>query len=230
MTGAEAGTPIPSLGWEGFILRRGEHGPSGHSILSRGILQDFVRPPFADETTFDYNRDPALLRAAVGYDLDAPPNLRRFFSRGGRLILWHGWADGAISPEATIAYYQAALGASGARAPQSMRLFMAPGLQHCFGGAGPTDFGQFGAPRPDRRPEENVVSAMHAWVETGRAPEVLIGSQGELNTMFGGLAPRRTTPPRRYLLCAYPAEPALRAGGDPGEPEGYQCRAPSHVR
>lgn len=226
-SGAEAGTPIPSLGWEGFIVRRGVNGPSGHSLLSRGILQDFAPTPGADEAAFDYDRDPARLRAAVGHDLDAEPNLRRFIDRGGKLILWHGWADGAIAPEATIDFYAAALRASGRRAAQSIRLFMAPGLQHCFGGTGPTDFGQFGAPRPDRTPDRNVIAAMHAWVESDRAPDTLIGRQGDISAFMGGLAPAAApgseSPPRQYLLCPYPSEPVLRAGGDPNSTADHAC-------
>ena len=33
------------------------------------------------------------------------PNLSRFRDSGGRLILWHGWNDGPLTPLASIEYY-----------------------------------------------------------------------------------------------------------------------------
>src|SRR5215813_2156450 len=74
------------------------------------------------------------------------PDLHRFKSRGGKLILYHGWNDAAISPLNTINYYQSVVStvqgtqtraAAEADAEKFVRLFMVPGMLHCGNGPGP---------------------------------------------------------------------------------------------
>jgi Tannase and feruloyl esterase len=204
---------IGSGGWGGWIFAR-ESFPAIDSFFPAGLLKDFVAKPFADIASFDFDKDPARLRAAVGPDLDVQPNLRHFFDRGGKLILWHGWADAAIVPEATLEFYQAVLRASGDRAKDSMRLFMVPGLQHCFGGAGPTNFGQTGVPSPSETPERNISAALQAWVEKGRVPERVVVRKEVTATQAAS----------ERLLCSWPARAELQPGGDPEKSFSYKCR------
>jgi len=68
------------------------------------------------------------------------PDLSRFMNRGGRLLLWHGWADQLIMQDGTIDYYDAVtktLGGGYDETRKFARLFMAPGVGHCGGGEGP---------------------------------------------------------------------------------------------
>jgi len=62
------------------------------------------------------------------------PDLRGFAAHGGKLILYHGWADQAISPWSTLDYYAAVeQSAGGFRASQAFsRLYMIPGAYHCL--------------------------------------------------------------------------------------------------
>jgi feruloyl esterase len=93
------------------------------------------------------------------------PNLTAFAAHGGKLILWHGWADPHISPLNTIAYYTAlgtTLGAN--RVDGFARLFLFPGGGHCGGGEGPF--------------EMDLLTPIMAWVESAAAPNVIIASQG----------------------------------------------------
>ena len=140
-SGSEVGTPWPPLGWEGYILTGPGGQPQGETLVS-GLLKDLVQAPFATPATFDFSKDTPRLKAALASDLDAQPTLQPFFDHGGKLILWHGWADAAIPPEATLSFHQNILRSSGLRAKNSVRLFMVPGVQHCFGGTGPDMFGQ----------------------------------------------------------------------------------------
>jgi len=218
-SGSEAGTPWPQLGWEGYILTGPGGQPQGE-ILVQGLLENLVQAPFATPETFDFNGDPARLKAAVGADLDAQPQLQGFFSHGGKLILWHGWADAAIPPEATLRFHQALLHSSGPRAKDSVRLFMIPGVQHCIGGTGPDQFGQLSAPQAGDTPERSMVAALQAWVEDNRLPETLVGRRG-LGGFMGLPVP---SPERQRLLCAYPAKAALEAGADPDKASSYHCR------
>ena len=77
------------------------------------------------------------------------PDLTEFRNRGGKIIIWHGWADQLISAEGTVDYYKRVQERMGGpkKTSEVARLFMAPGISHCGGGVGPAPFGQFEALR-----------------------------------------------------------------------------------
>lgn len=102
------------------------------------------------------------------------PNLKGFRDRGGKLILYHGWADPAIPPFGTVAYYQAVQDFMGgiAAVQEFARLFMFPGLYHCSGGTGPSEF--------------DLLTPIIAWVEQGIAPSKIIASKMADNVSGGG--------------------------------------------
>lgn len=210
--------------WDGWMFGAPTE-PAYHTAYPKVLLQDMVAKPFAQVQTFDFNKDPARLRAALASDLDARPDMRRFFDRGGKLIIWHGWADVAIPPQATLNFHAALLKTSGPHAKDSVRLFMLPGVQHCFGGPGPDMIGQMTAPPIGETPERNVASAVQAWVETGRAPQSLIGRRTtDMGAPYG--APM-SGPEKQRLICAYPATAVLqRPNADPDVASSYTCRAP----
>ena len=65
------------------------------------------------------------------------PNLKPLFSRGGKLLMYHGWADPEIAPQNSVNYYESVVEKLGkAATSNSMRLFMVPGMGHCGGGDG----------------------------------------------------------------------------------------------
>jgi hypothetical protein len=104
-------------------------------------------------------------------------DLSPFAAKGGKLILWHGWSDPHISPLNTIAYRQGVIDAMGqGQADKMMRLFLFPGLYHCFGGDGLSQF--------------DIVSPLMAWVEAGQAPERGVGRQGRHARLPDGPASR----------------------------------------
>jgi hypothetical protein len=232
-SGGEVGVPA-FFGWDGWIFRgeKPEPFPLGRQpeILAGGVLQSFIAVPFATPQSFNFDTDPARLKAAVSELLDAKPDLRAFFDRRGKLILYHGWADPAIPAQLTLNFYDAALRTSGPRARDSMRLFMVPGMQHCFGGPGPDDFGEMYAPAPGNTPERNIAAALQSWVETGRKPDSLIGLRG-LGPMaglgaMGALATPTNEPKKERLLCAYPTQALLQPGANPDKASSYHCVAP----
>lgn len=219
-SGSEAGDPAPMLGWEGYLMSGG----AGHSAgrgLADGMLDGLIQKPFATVASFNFDRDPARLRTA-SRELDAPPDLSRFFARGGKLIIWHGWADAAIPPEATLRYHTAMMRLSGSRAKDSVRLFMVPGVQHCFGGKGADVFGQSGAPNASETPERNMVMALQHWSEGKRpAPETFVGRRGHGGGMMASAA--ASGPERQRLLCAWPKKAVLTTGADPDQAASYTC-------
>lgn len=217
LTGSVKGFPVPQSGWEGWIFAGGKTPPNSN-FFAKGTLENFFDPPFTDVAGFDWNRDPARMRAALSADLDPKPDMRRFFARGGKLVIWHGWADPAIPAGMAIDYYNDILRASGPRAKQSVRLFMVPEMQHCFAGNGASAFGHMGAPAQSESPERHMGMAIQQWVEHGRVPESIIGSKGTSPMDAASLArPQR-------LHCAWPRKAVLRAGGDPDKAASYDCR------
>ncbi|HYW26777.1 MAG TPA: tannase/feruloyl esterase family alpha/beta hydrolase [Terriglobales bacterium] len=92
-------------------------------------------------------------------------DLTRFRARGGKLILWQGWADQAIPPTTSTTYYEALQDRMGGlqQTQQFARLFMAPGVNHCGGGSAPNQFG--------------LVNPIVHWVEQGTPPTRIVASQ-----------------------------------------------------
>ena len=88
------------------------------------------------------------------------PDLSAFDKAGGKLILWHGWADQHISPLFTIAYYEAMQNTmTAATVDKFARLYLLPGVAHCGGGEGPASI--------------DLVSQITGWVEKANAPEAV---------------------------------------------------------
>jgi feruloyl esterase len=129
-------------------------------------------------------------------------HLRPFFASGGKLIQYHGWADPQISPANSSAYYDAVVAALGptVQVADSYRLFLAPGMGHCRGGEGPSDFDE--------------LAALEQWVEQGQAPDRIVASHA-----IGG-AVDRTRP-----LCPYPQVAVYSGTGSTDDAANFVCRA-----
>ncbi len=134
--------------------------------------------------------------AVIGTD---NADLTAFRDRGGKAILWHGFADQLISAQGTIDYYKRVQQQMGGtdKAAQFVRLFLAPGIGHCAGGPGAMPSGQ--------------LDALVSWVEEGKAPAVLPAS--------------RQTPsgPRTRILCAYPMVPKYKGKGSTDDAANFSC-------
>jgi feruloyl esterase len=133
--------------------------------------------PGWDFRSFQLERDTKVVDAKLARTLNATdPDLSAFRKRGGKLILWHGWSDPAISPLNAIRYYESVQAKMGAGGTDSfVRLFMVPGVQHCDGGPGPTGFN--GANAMKRDAEHDVNIALERWVEEGVAPSRIVAAQ-----------------------------------------------------
>ena len=89
------------------------------------------------------------------------PDLRKFSGRGGKLLIWQGWADQGTIPFGTLNYYAAVRSFMGSsKASTFMSLYMLPGVYHCAGGPIAATF-DFLTPLirwvEDRVPPEKVV-------------------------------------------------------------------------
>lgn len=147
------------------------------------------------------------------------PNLAAFKGRGGKLILYHGWNDAAISALNTINYYNSVTSKTGQAETEAFsRLYMVPGLQHCGGGPGANSFGQLGQGAPD--PQRNIELALEEWVEKGIAPAAIVATKFVDDDPAKGV--KFTRP-----LCPYPQIAKYKGTGDTNDAANFVCSTES---
>ena len=175
--------------------------------------------PDWDFRTFETGRDFKVANKRMAPILDATnPDLTRFQGRGGKLIMYHGWSDAAIPGQNTINYFRSVQKKMGAaRTGGFVRLFMAPGVQHCAGGSGANVFGQAGPPQRDA--DHDIGAALERWVEQGVAPERIIATKYKDQSQASGV--EKTRP-----LCAYPMVAKYKGSGDTNDAASFSCAAP----
>jgi hypothetical protein len=132
------------------------------------------------------------------------PNLHAFRDLGGKLIMWHGWADQTVYPENTIAYFESVQREMGGpeETDAFMRLYMAPGVAHCGGGVGPQLV--------------DALPALIAWVENGAAPDALLAESRDPDGRSS----------RSRQLCPYPMVARYRGSGSTDEASNFVCSRP----
>jgi feruloyl esterase len=160
----------------------------------------------------DRSWDPLRFNAATDLDLalsadpddalgSTDPNLRAFFARGGKLLLYHGWSDAQVTPYNTIDFFHKVVAAQGgAGVGTSIQLYMVPGMNHCSGGPGTDNFDRMGA--------------IEEWLETGMAPKRI-----EAWHMTNGVADR-TRP-----LCPFGQVARWNGTGNTNESANFSCVA-----
>lgn len=215
-----AGGTSPTTGariWPGYLPGSELGWNQTTGALPFGAATTFFRfavfkNPTYDFLNFDFDRDTALARQGFASILVADsPNLRRFKRRGGKLLLYHGFADPLITTTATLDYYGKLLDFFEDRREhhsetmdevrEFARLFLIPGMGHCSGGPGTDTFDGMGA--------------LVDWVENGRAPRRILASH-----LTNGVVDK-TRP-----LCVYPSTAVYAGSGDPNRAENFVCRTP----
>ncbi len=215
MPGGEAGAG----GWGSWILGSGPGGSSGVLFLENYFRYMVFDDPTWNALTADAGAAARAADQKTGQALNAiDPDLRRFSARGGKLILYHGWNDPGISPLNTINYYNSVVGALGAPETEGfVRLYMAPGMQHCGGGPGPNAFGQSGLTTA-KGPEYGIYTALEQWVENGAAPGEIIATKYVADTTARGVQMTRK-------LCPYPQVATYKGTGDTNDYANFTCGA-----
>lgn len=134
--------------------------------------------------------------------LDA--DLMPYKNGGGKIILYHGWADPAISALGTVAYYDKMTKEVGgaAQAEAFSRLYLVPGMHHCTGGPGPNQF--------------DMLTTLEDWVERGVAPARVVASHQTNATVD------RTRP-----LCPHPQVARYTGSGSIDDAANFTCEAPA---
>lgn len=186
--------PVPTILANGYLFAQGD-----------GYIRYFVaRDARFDSLTFDPQR-PGKYRAqlfALSQTIGAMnTDLTRYIARGGKLITLQGLADEVISPNQTIAYYEALIDRFGIDQVNAfMRLYMVPGFQH--GG------GVF-------IPSVDLLGALDNWVTRGASPETLTA------TDIAAATNGRSRP-----LCRYPLFPRYVGKGNLNLASSFVCAQP----
>jgi feruloyl esterase len=194
--------------------------PASTWRLQDGFMRYFAFGAGYDSVaSFDFASSPGLL-APLAADQDAgPPAMEQFKAHGGKLIMYHGWADHSIPPTNTVQFYEQ-VRARFADADSFSRLYMAPGLHHCTSGPGPNVFGganQGYTPAADAT--HDIVRALDQWVERGVGPEAIVATKYVGDDPSRGI--ERTRP-----LCPYPQMATYKGSGQIDEAAQFTCRAP----
>ena len=159
-----------------------------------------------DYHNMDWDKDIVRAEELGRNVIDAadPAQLKKLFAHGGKMLLYHGWNDSAVSPLVGIGLYDQAVAANGGvdKTFSDMRLFMLPGMNHCGGGEGPNTFDKMGV--------------LTDWVEKGKAPDSIVASHANSQGYVD-----RTRP-----LCPYPQQAKYKGAGNINDAENFVCAAP----
>jgi hypothetical protein len=197
--GAEVAPPGGRSAWIGSIGAE----PGAGLAFGETFMRFMTRPPLGPEwnyKSFNFDTDPAKL-AAISKMIDATnPDLTRIKKRGGKIIHYHGWADGLVNAQVSVDYYESVQKKLGTKQTgEFYKLYMIPGMFHCAGGVG-CDRADWFAPLVE-------------WVEKGVAPSVIAGARVQQGVTV-------ITRPH----CPYPEVARYKGSGEVSKAENFTCR------
>jgi tannase/feruloyl esterase len=179
-------------------------GPEPSVLIFDQYRYVVFKDPNWDWKTFNFDTDVARGNRPENLIMNATdPDMKPFFSRGGKLLLYHGWSDPLVPTLNTVTYFDEVIEnlSGAAKAASSVRLFLAPGMGHCGGGEGPSVF--------------DKVTPLERWREQGMAPASLVASHFKDGTVD------RTRP-----LCPYPQVAKYKGTGSIDAAANFVCAVP----
>jgi feruloyl esterase len=194
--------PYVGSGWNPYLVNQSglPFRLQGSASFLRYMAFDAPRPDY-DWRDFDIHTDPQRIHW-IRSVLDATdPDLTAFRDRGGKLLMYFGWADSGPNPRMGTRYYDAVLDSLGASTTDFFRLFMIPGMFHGSGGVG--------------NPSIEAFAALRTWVETDTPPDRLTISYHADGEVV------RTRP-----ACPYPQVARPTGSGSTDVAAGFACVDP----
>jgi feruloyl esterase len=167
-------------------------------FVATGSFELAYQDPKWDWKKFDIDRDVKFVDEKTGFINAVDPDLSKFKAHGGKILMYHGWNDTAISPENSINYYSSVQAKMG-KSQDVVRLFMMPGMAHCAGGQGPD--------------QVNFMAALERWREQGIEPKALTA------TKTAGPRVAMTRP-----ICAVPQVATYKGTGSTNDAENFVCK------
>ena len=217
--GSERGNETDNVLALGLALQEALPEPAFDGLFYWVFGPSFGYPASAvNFSNFDFNRALDRVDDQLAPVLNATStDLGEFREHGGKLLMYHGWADPLISSQNSINYFNALVGndnhgfqqasfagnGSLARTQSYARLFMVPGMYHCSGGPGPNTF--------------DALTPLLNWVEKGVAPETITATKFVNDTPP---AVQMTRP-----LCVYPKIAKYNGSGSASIAANFTCVA-----
>ena len=173
--------------------------PNAFYGFGNGIMRYFVfSDPNWSYATYNYDNLHNDTKQAAEILSATNPDLSAFRKRGGKMIIYSGWSDAAITGLAVVGYYESVLTHDNT-ASDDVRLFMMPGVEHCFGGVGPSFV--------------NYLTEIDRWFETGKAPDQVTALWLDEKRQPTGARP----------VCAYPSVAQYDGKGDTRDASSFSC-------
>ena len=179
------------------------YSPQGYGNAVEAMKYIAMKDPGWDPATFNAATDveKAMKADPEGILKSDNANIKAFFDRGGKLLMYQGFADPQVTSENAIRYHQAVIDKVGKNVEgKSIELFMVPGMYHCQGGPGTDTF--------------DKAAALDSWVTTGKAPDRIVGSHltdGKVD---------RTRP-----ICVFPKVAKWNGTGSTDDAQNFTCAA-----
>jgi feruloyl esterase len=160
------------LDWTLYMPAAQGGGAAAENFVTGWLYKTYINSPYKDPVTltprtindlvFTTSDFMNTVQSSTLYSA-TNPDLRPFAKSGGKLILWHGWADQHITPQGTLQYWEwMNKVATPGTANTFARLYLFPGMAHCGGGLGPNTF--------------DLLTPLMSWVETSTAPYALVAN------------------------------------------------------
>jgi feruloyl esterase len=224
--GASRGTETDDVSALGLAFQERLPEPAFDGLFYWVFGPSFGYPNSATNfANFDFHHDIDKVDDQLAAVLNAnSTDLGEFRERGGKLLMYHGWADPLIPAQSSVNYFNALMKNGGhdsdrngfqpvsfagggnpalQRTQSYARLFMAPGMYHCAGGPGPNTF--------------DALTPLVNWVEGGVPPETIVATKFVDDTPP---AVQMTRP-----LCVFPKVAKYRGSGSPSLAANFVCVA-----
>jgi feruloyl esterase len=213
--GYEPGSESNAADWPEWLVGTSSTSPGNQSLLTSAFWCDQVLDkkgcPFL-HISREFEHAVQTVAPIVN---STNPDLRRFMRHGGKLIQYAGWADTAIAPQNGVNYYKKVTTIMG-NVRDFYRVFMAPGMAHCYGGAGPNSFGNGTSNGPVIDADHDLLKALERWVEDGIAPEKIIATKYLDDDPEHGVAFQRP-------LCPFPEIARYNGYGNATDQSSFEC-------